>query len=218
MRLLSLIDIWTRYRGKWVFHEIWWPPVRLVHRLFFLSSYNDSANVGGMEQKSVPHIRTSDIVYLCMDRYFCHRVHLFERYTMLVLSFQISFFDYQLLTSASFVLFCSVDPSPLTPYPWCHLTRNDPIIFVCWVLFLFYDTGADWHDAKQNILKNMFPQVMLILIAIPAWRACELVSMLIRRQFLRCIFQIARQVDLVSWKLCTEMVSSILFSLSLFLF
>ena len=70
------------------------------------------------------------------------------------LSFQISFFDHRLLTSASFVLFFSVDPSPLTPYPWCHLTRNDPILFVCWVLFLFYNTGADWYNAKQDVLKK----------------------------------------------------------------
>ena len=100
-----------------------------------------------------------------------------QHWVSLILSF-----DHRLLTSASLVLSFSVDPSPLTPYPWCHLTRNDPVLFICWILFLFYDTGADWHNAKENILKNVSTQVMLILIAIPAWRVCEFISMLIRHR------------------------------------
>jgi len=63
--------------------------------------------------------------------------------------FQISLFDYQLLTPALFILFFAVDPSPLASYE-CHLTRSDPIIFVSWVLLLLYDTGAGLHNGKRN--------------------------------------------------------------------
>jgi len=100
---------------------------------------------------------------------------------MSALSFKFHFFlTTDSLPLAFFILFFAVDPSPLASYG-CHLTRSDPIIFVSWVLLLLYDTGAGLHNGKQNaVLKKYYnTQVMLILMAIPAWSVCELVSTLI---------------------------------------
>jgi hypothetical protein len=57
---------------------------------------------------------------------------------------------------------------------------------------------------------------MLILMAIPALSVCELVSKLTSVENFSEIIQIAREVERLSWKLYTEMVSQIylLFSLS----
>lgn len=52
----------------------------------------------------------------------------------------------------------AVDPSPLTPYAGCHLTRSDPIIFVSWVLLLLYDTGAIviiYHTRQSAMCWNL---------------------------------------------------------------
>jgi len=48
---------------------------------------------------------------------------------------------------------------------------------------------------------------MLVLIAIPALRVCELLSMLIRIYNFSEIIQTDCEVERVLWKLCTEMVS-----------
>ena len=60
-------------------------------------------------------------------------------------------FDHRLLTSASFMLFYSVDSGP---YVGCHMIQSRPIAIGPWVLFLFYNTGTGWHDAKLNFLKK----------------------------------------------------------------
>ena len=127
-------------------------------------------------------------------------------------SIRCSILDPWLLT-APLILFFPVDPNPLTQYVGCHLTRSEPIIFVIWVLLLLYDTGAAviiYRTRQSTICWNLnCVQVMLILIAIPALRICELLSMLIRVSNFSEMIQIDRQVDPVSWKLYIEMVSPI---------
>lgn len=128
-----------------------------------------------MEQKPLPHIRNSDIIHLCCYCWLCSHWPLCAKYAMSALSLPNFIFDHRLLTSASFMPFYSVDPSPLTPYVGCHMTQNNVIVLVSWVNFLFYNTGAEsWDDVKWNLLKNT--QVMLILMTIPAWRVCKLLQ------------------------------------------
>ena len=133
--------------------------------------------------------------------------------------FLISFFDHQLLTSAFFVLFFSVDPTPLNPYPRCHLLRSDPMMFVGWVLFLFYDTGADWHHTKRNVLKECVYSSDADINGHSGlenlWARFNIDS---TSQFLKCIIQIACKVEPLSWRLYTETVGLISFTPFLFIF
>ena len=172
----SLTHIWTGCWGKWVFHKTWQTLVRLVHKSSFL--------------KVIMTIRTwviwkknRPLTYAIPLFFISVWVSIFAIISVYLRTarcqhwvFQISFFDrWLLLTSTSSMIFSSVDPSPLTPYAGCHLTRSDSIIFASLVLFFFYNTGACWDQANGMSWKNVCPQVMLILMAIPAWRVCEFV-------------------------------------------
>jgi len=56
----------------------------------------------------------------------------------------------------------------------------NPIIFISWVLLLLYDTGVVLSIIQPGSdLLNTSASVMFVLMAVPAFKACELLPMLV---------------------------------------
>ena len=213
---LSLTCIWTWCWGKWVSHKTWWPPVQLVHR-HFLHQVIMTIRTWAAWNKNRSLTCALPTLYISVWIGIFAAVCIFLR----TVRCQHWVFQVSIFLTTGYLLphpVChsfSVGPSPFTPYSGCHLTRGHPIIFVCWVLFLFYDTGAHWNNEKRNALKEHGYSSDVDINRHSSlgslWAHFNVDS---ASQLLRCILQIAHQIDPISWKLCTEMVSPIWFTLS----
>ena len=173
--------------------------------------------MGSMAKKPLPRICTSDILHLFLGWWLCHHRHFFAKSAMSVLII------WSLVTPYTRVFLILLFSWAQCSHPIYWMLR-DTIWSRCHIPFVGTPPAlwqrCGWGLLSHNSIRNMLKDcvlVMFILMVIPALRAriCELVLTLPRVYSFSEIIQITQQVDPLSWRLYTEMVSPIYFLFSL---